>query len=134
MAEITRETTTVREDGNGTNTAAPAPEEGKASGSQTIAYVIYFLLGVLEILLVLRFILKLAGAGTSSGFVNFIYGVTGVFVLPFEGIFREWFNQGAETTSVFEPATLTAIIVYALVAWGIVSLIRIISGKKPAAE
>jgi len=45
-----------------------------------------------------------------------------------------WFNPGAETTSVFEPATLTAIIVYALVAWGIVSLIRIISGKKPEAD
>jgi len=84
MAEITRETTTVTEDSNSTNTAAPAPEEQKASGSQTVAYVIYFLLGVLEVFLVLRFVLKLTGAGPSSGFVNFIYGVTGVFVLPFE--------------------------------------------------
>jgi len=59
-----------------------------------------------------------------------IYGLTGIFIWPFEGIFRRGFAQGVETTSVLEPATLVALIVYAILAWGIVKLIRIYSMEK----
>jgi len=104
--------------------------EPKATSSQTIEYLIYFFFGVLEILLIFRLVLKLLGAGLSSSFVSFIYGLTGIFILPFEGIFRRWFGQGAETTSVLEPSTIVAIIVYAVLAFGIVKLVRIFSGKK----
>ena len=100
-----------------------------ASSSQTIEYLIYFLFGVLEILLVFRLVLKFMGAGITSGFVNFIYNITNLFTLPFEGIFRRGVNEGLETTSILEPATIVAIIVYAVVAWGIVMLVRILSGK-----
>ena len=76
--------------------------------------------------------LKLTGASLTSSFVSLIYGLTGIFILPFEGIFRRWFNQGLETTSVLEPSTIVAIIVYAMLAWGIVQLIRIFSGETQA--
>ena len=59
-----------------------------------------------------------------------IYNLIGIFILPFEGIFRRGYTQGVETTSVLEPSTLTAIIVYAVLAWGIVKLVQILSGKK----
>ncbi|MCX6706357.1 MAG: hypothetical protein NTV24_04650, partial [Candidatus Woesebacteria bacterium] len=55
--------------------------------------------------------------------------LTGIFILPFEGIFRRGFSQGIETTSVLEPSTLVALIVYAVLAWGIVKLLRVLSGK-----
>ena len=100
-----------------------------ASSSQTIEYTIYFLFGVLEVLLLFRLVLKFMGAGITSGFVNFIYNITNLFTLPFEGIFRRGVNEGLETTSILEPATIVAIIVYAVVAWGIVMLVRILSGK-----
>jgi hypothetical protein len=129
MAEIVKETTTTTQADN-TNPTATTPVQSKATGSQSVEYLIYFLFGVLEILLAFRFVLKLLGASASSSFVNLIYGLSGVFTFPFEGIFRMWFGQGSETTSVFEPATLVAIIVYAIVAWGIVMLIRIFSGEK----
>ena len=58
-----------------------------------------------------------------------IYNLIGIFILPFEGIFRRGYTQGVETTSVLEPSTLTAIIVYAVLAWGIVKLVQILSGK-----
>lgn len=112
---------------------APAPKSSPkrdASGSQTVEYLVYFLFGVLEILLAFRFVLKLAGANATSDFVNFIYGLSGVFTWPFEGIFRALFGQGIETTAVFEPSTLVAIAVYAVIAWGIVSLVAILSGEK----
>jgi len=53
--------------------------------------------------------------------VSLIYGLSGIFILPFEGIFRKGYAQGLETTSVLEPSVLVAIIVYAILAWGIVT-------------
>ncbi|OGM08724.1 hypothetical protein A2159_02380 [Candidatus Woesebacteria bacterium RBG_13_34_9] len=101
-----------------------------ATSSQTIEYLIYFFFGALEILLAFRLVLKLMGASIASGFVGLVYGLTGIFILPFEGIFRRGTAQGIETTSVLEPSTLVAIIVYAVLAWGIVKLVRIFSGEK----
>lgn len=128
MAEITRET--IKTEGNTVPPVNPPPEEPKATGSQTGTYIVYFLFGVLEILLGFRLVLKLLGANPASGFVNFIYSVTGIFTFPFRGIFPQETQPGLETVSVFEPSTLVAIIVYALIAWGIVKLIQIGSGKK----
>jgi len=133
MAEISKETTTT--EGNNVNpvvntTTKNTSVKSTATSSQTVEYLIYFFFGTLEILLAFRLILKLTGASLSSAFVGLIYGLTGIFILPFEGIFRRGFAQGIETASVLEPSTLVAIIVYAVLAWGIVKLLRIISGEK----
>ena len=103
-----------------------------ASNSQKTEYLIYYFFGALEALLAFRLLFKLAGASSSSGFVSMIYGLTGMFIWPFEGIFRRGYMSGVETTSVLEPATIVAIAVYALVAWGIVRLVRISSGEQQA--
>jgi hypothetical protein len=128
MAEIIKESVTSENEGQ---TAAVTTEvKSEASASQTIEYLIYFLFGFLEILLAFRFIFKLTGANVSSGFVNLIYDLTGIFILPFEGIFSRGSAEIMESTSIFEPATIVAILVYGLLAWGIVKLIRISSGEK----
>jgi len=106
------------------------PVVNEATKSQKMEYVVYFLFGLLEILLAFRLILKLTGASLASGFVKLIYNLTGIFILPFNGIFSRGYAQGVETTSVLEPATIVAIIVYIILAWGIVKLIRITSGEK----
>lgn len=133
MAEISKETITTQ--GNNTNpvvnsTTKNTSVQSTATSSQTIEYLVYFFFGTLEVLLAFRLILKLTGASISSAFVELIYGLTGIFILPFEGIFRRGFTQGVETTSVLEPSTLVAIIVYAILAWGIVKLLRILSGEQ----
>lgn len=130
MTEIVRETVTTQNDS--ADTVVTAPVERKATDSQTAEYLIYFFFGALEILLAFRLVLKMMGASVSSAFVNIIYGLSGLFILPFEGIFRRGFTQGIETTSVLEPSTLVAIVVYAILAWGIVKLTRIFSGEKQA--
>lgn len=106
----------------------------KATSSQTVEYLVYFLFGILEVLLAFRLVFKLTGASLTSGFVSLIYGLTGIFILPFEGIFRRGFAQGVETTSVLEPSALAAIVVYAVLAWGIVALLKILSGEQRQAE
>ncbi|MDD2270486.1 MAG: YggT family protein [Candidatus Dojkabacteria bacterium] len=128
MTEIIKESVTSENEGQ---TAAVTTEiKREASSSQTIEYIIYFIFGLLNILLAFRFILKLTGASTSSIFVNFIYDLSRVLILPFEGIFNRGTAQIMESTSIFEPATIVAIIVYAVLAWGIVKLIKIFSKEK----
>ena len=128
MTEIIKESVTNENEGQ---TAAVTTEiKREASSSQTIEYIIYFIFGLLNILLAFRFILKLTGASTSSIFVNFIYDLSRVLILPFEGIFNRGSAQIMESTSIFEPATIVAIIVYAILAWGIVKLIKIFSKEK----
>ena len=98
----------------------------KATNSETWEYLVYFFFGALEILLAFRLVLKLAGASLFSPFVAMVYGITGLFIMPFDGIFRRGYVQG----SILEPSTLVAIIVYAIIAWGIVKLVRISSGEE----
>ena len=87
--------------------------------------IVYYILGVLEVLLAFRLVFKLLGANPQSPFVSFIYSVSQAFLSPFSGIFRSAVTKGLETQSVLEPTTIIAMIVYAVVAWGIVKLIEI---------
>jgi hypothetical protein len=128
MTEIKKETVTTA--GTDVESVVNAPTEQKATNSQTIEYLVYFLFGALEILLAFRLVLKLTGASIGSAFVGLVYGITGIFTLPFEGIFRKAVGQGVETVAVFEPATFVAILVYAVIGWGVVKLVRILSGDK----
>jgi hypothetical protein len=133
MAEILQETVTTqgnRVDPVVNTTTKNTSITSTASSSQTVEYLIYFLFGTLEILLAFRLVLKLTGASLSSGFVRLIYSLTGLFILPFEGIFRRGVARGLETTAVLEPSTLVAIVVYAVLAWGVVKLLKIFSGEK----
>jgi hypothetical protein len=102
----------------------------EATQSQTAEYLVYYFFGALEILLTFRLIFKLMGASTGSGFIRFIYNLTGLFILPFNGIFSRGVSPGLETSSILEPGTIIAIGVYIILAWGIVKLIRISSGKQ----
>jgi hypothetical protein len=128
MTEIRKETTTVQQ--MGPTAAVTTVSKSVATSVQTLEYLIYFVLGIVEILLVFRLVLKLLGASLASGFVQFVYGLTGVMIAPFAGIFRTGDSQGMETRSILEPATLVALIVYAVLAGGIVKLTRILSRER----
>lgn len=93
--------------------------------SFTSRRVVYYILGVFEILLAFRLVFKLLGANPNSGFVAFIYSISQVFLVPFTAIFRSAETQGIETRAILEPSTIIAMLVYALIAWGIVKLIII---------
>ncbi len=94
----------------------------RATTRRWISTVAYFVLSVLEVILAMRFFFRLLGASQSSNFVLFLYNLSHVFVAPFNGIFQDQTLGG----SVFEISTLTAMIVLALIFWGIVSLSKVI--------
>ncbi|MDP2708651.1 MAG: YggT family protein [bacterium] len=80
--------------------------------------IVWYILGIVEALLVFRFVLKLLAANSSAGFSSFIYNVSYPFVSPFLSVFRSTKVE----SNIFEWTTLLAILVYWLIAWGIVRL------------
>jgi hypothetical protein len=91
-----------------------------------MARLVAFGFGAIEILIAIRFAFKLLGASAKSPFVQFIYGVSSIFMAPFEAIFKTQRVEG----SVFELSALVAIVIYALAAWGIVALIRAVNPRE----
>ena len=113
-----------------TDTGSPAPV---AAYNFRAAAVVGFIVGIVDIFVAARFLGKLFGASSQSAFVNFIYQVTSPMVAPFKGIF----GNGGSSTNTFETASLVAVVVYALIGWGLVVLIRIATapkGVKPASS
>ncbi len=106
----------------------PLHEDGlrrTSQGNRKAGKIVYYILGVLEVLFTFRLVFKLLGANPESPFVSFIYSVSQAFLSPFSGIFRSAVTKGIETQSILEPTTIIAMIVYAVIAWGIVKLIDI---------
>ena len=113
--------------------SAPAPVSITEQGRYNFraAAVVGFIVGAVDIIIAARFLGKLFGASTQSAFVNFIYQVSAPLVAPFQGIF----GDGGSKTNSFETSDLVAIVAYAVIGWGLVMLIRIITaphGTKPA--
>jgi YggT family protein len=82
-----------------------------------VGVIIYFFLGLIELLLGLRFVFLLLGANPSSAFVAWIYSWSGIFTAPFAGIFGQaptTAGPGVVAQSVFDWTTLVALIVYGL--------------------
>ena len=123
LAQREVEETTVN-DGAATQTtrrvADPAVEHDH--NKFVAARVIWFIAGVIEVLLALRFLFVLLGANSGNGLVSFIYAVTYPLVVPFFGIFGYHYQAGVAN---FEVATLVAMAIYALIAWGLARLVTI---------
>src|ERR1700685_1600186 len=77
--------------------------------------IVWYILGILEVLLAFRFFLKLAGANPAAGFSSFIFD----FSYPFAAPFLSVFNITQVDGKVFEWTTLLAMVVYWIVAYGI---------------
>ncbi len=83
--------------------------------------IVWYILGIVEVLLAFRFILKLLGANAGAGFSSFIYNITYVFATPFLNVFRVSKVAG----SAFEWTTLLAMLVYWMIAIAIINLFLI---------
>jgi len=91
-----------------------------------IDQTLWLLLGMLEALLGLRVFLKLIAANPASGFAQFIYGVSNLFLLPFFGLTQTPSANG----SVLEIPTIIAMIVYAILFWFAVYIVHLV-GERP---
>ena len=87
-----------------------------------VTQLIWLFLGILEAALALRFLFKLIGVNEANTFASFLYGLTNLFVLPFESLI------GAPSTvgMTFEFSTLIAMIIYALIGWALERLVYVL--------
>jgi hypothetical protein len=111
---------------------APASDSASPYNFRAVA-VVGFLIGVIDVVIAGRFLGKLFGASAQSAFVNGVYSVSSPLVAPFTGIFGDTGSK----TNTFETASLVALVVYAVIGWGLVVLIRIVTaprGTKPASS
>lgn len=108
--------------------AVPAQQQVVPKGAFKTYQIIYYILGIVEVLLGFRFVLKLLGANSGSGFVSFIYSLSEMFMAPFRAVFP----VSAEGGAVMEWSVLLAAVVYLVVAWGLANLLRILTTKHVA--
>lgn len=131
MSDVRQTVTRTEENGVDQRGAAVQQEtrqistERSGDAKTTAQNVVWYILGFIEVLLAIRFVLKLLGANSDSGFVNIVYSVTNVLTAPFDNIFNVANSVGGQAESVFEPSIIVAAIVYAAIAFGIVKLINI---------
>lgn len=104
-----------------TEVRAHSDADEVVSSSTQAERIVSLIVGIIEIFLAARLIFALLGANASNGLVNFVYAVTRPLISPFVGIF----GSPHLGVSNFETATLVAMIIYALIGWGINSAIRL---------
>lgn len=109
------------------DTGSPQKAYGKKKAIFRLYQVIWYILGVVEVLLVSRILLQIIGANLNSGFTSLIYSLSAPLAAPFSGIL----GVTASSRSLFEWSTLIAMAVYAVVAVGLVKLFQLI---KPTTE
>jgi hypothetical protein len=89
------------------------PEREQRIFTFKVTQLIWLFLGILEALIALRIGLKLIGANPDSPIVALIYGLTYLFLFPFEGMIA----TPAAGSMVLELSSLFAMLIYALIAW-----------------
>ena len=119
MAQVVREA-------RGTRLADDAVvEDRRATGVHPLtmaARLVWFITGVILAILAIRFVFVLLGANPDNGIARFVYDVSHPFVAPFFNLFNYNFING---TSRFEGYTLVAMLIYALIGYGIARLLTI---------
>ena len=90
----------------------------------TMTRVVTLLFTVLEVLLLIRFALKLLGANPQQPLVTALYNVTEPLTRPFQGIWPQ-----TNTPVVFDLPALLAIVFMFLVTALIIGVVRAVAGR-----
>jgi len=85
-----------------------------------IVNIVYYLFGIVELLLVIRVLLHLVAANSANGFANLIDSLSYPFVALFTTLVQ---NPVLGSTSVLEITTIIAMVVWAIVAWLVARLV-----------
>lgn len=91
----------------------------RSSPLYALSRIVYTLMSIIMVILAFRFALRLFGANPEAPFADFIYRISAPFVAPFEAVFP----TTALDQAVFEWNSLLAIAVYAVISWGVSSLL-----------
>ncbi|GAA0452161.1 YggT family protein [Alkalibacillus silvisoli] len=85
-----------------------------------INHLINIVIGVVQLILGVRIILKLFGAAEAAPFVEWVYTTSEPLLNPFEGIFPSTVLDG---TFVIEFSAIFAFLIYTLIGYFLTSLV-----------
>ena len=114
-----------------TDTSITDPYAGRRATSMNLSGAIYLIVGLIEALLAIRFVLKALGANPDGGFAQLIYSLTAPLVAPFVGLFG---TPQPSSGAMLEVHTLIALVIYALVAWLLVRGAWLVFGEGRSAS
>jgi len=103
-------------------TSQNEPEREQRIFTFKASQLIWLAFGILEGLIILRIGLKLIGANPESPVVTLIYGITGLFLIPFAGLIGSPTLGGME----LEISSMFAVVVYALISVALERLVWLI--------
>jgi len=127
MATDTQTTRTVLANAPVVDVGSPQRAYGTKKAIFRLYQVIWYVLGVIEVVLAARILMEFVDANSNSGFTSFIYSVSAPLVSPFAGVLGITTSLG----SIIEWSAVIAMVVYAIVAFGLVKLFQLI---KPTTE
>ncbi len=93
-----------------------------------LAGFINFFVGIAEVFLGLRVVLRLFGANDSNGFVQWVYESSSVLLDPFRGIFP---TRELASGSVIDFSALFAMVVYGLLGMLLIYLVAALTPSEP---
>ncbi len=105
-----------------TRTTQQEPEREQRIFTFKATQLVWLVFGILEVMIVLRIMLKALGANAASPIAAFIYGFTALFLWPFAGLTATPASEGM----VLEISSLIAVVVYALIAYALAKIIWVI--------
>ncbi|HEY9122017.1 MAG TPA: YggT family protein [Brevefilum sp.] len=87
--------------------------------------IIWFIFGLIEAMLGLRFLFKLIAVNPNNPFASLLYSVTDLLLTPFASL------AGAPSAGgmVLELSTLLAMLIYALIGWALERIIYVLFFK-----
>lgn len=125
VSEQEQAVTRVGPDGTGERTVTRTSSTVAPMGFRA-RNTVWLAVGIVDIILALDFVFKLAGSAT-IGFVGFISSVAAPLAAPFRGVFSTTLATGHYTNW----ADVAGIVVYLIAAWIVVSLIGIMTARRP---
>jgi hypothetical protein len=102
-----------------------------SSFGRKIRQGIWYLVGALELLLALRFVLRLTGANPENTFASTIYNLSSPFVAPFSTLFVSPATSGTSTFSqnIFDVNLLISMFAYLLLGFLAAWLVQILFSR-----
>ena len=85
--------------------------------------VIYYVFGIIEAIIAIRFVLKLIAANPQNPFTQGVYAVSWIFAFPFSGVVS---NANLGGGSIIEFFSLIAILVYILASVALARLLDLL--------
>lgn len=105
------------------------PYQPRRRAVERLIAAIWLVFGLIEGLILIRFLLRALGANPRADFADFVYRITTPLLLPFEGLFGNPRFDGA----VLELHALVAMVIYALIGWLVTKIAWLMFGETRSA-